>query len=69
VTQIQTIVLNLSEVINLVFNIVVCWLGKTTVIFWFRIWHLVLLDFHLAELQLFTSQIYNTETSDLSSGS
>jgi hypothetical protein len=50
-------------------HIVACFLGNATVTRgrWFDTsfyW-----TFHLAELQLFTVQIYSTETRDLSSGS
>jgi hypothetical protein len=50
-------------------DIVTYMLGNATVIrgCWFDT--SFYLTFHLAALQLFTVQIYNTETSDLSSGS
>jgi hypothetical protein len=46
-----------------------CCLNNVTVICGFRFDTSFYLTFNLAELQLFTLQIYNTETSDLSSGS
>jgi hypothetical protein len=52
-----------------IFSIVPCCLGNVTLINRFRFDTSFYCAFPLAELQLFTVQIYNTKTIDLSSGS
>jgi hypothetical protein len=58
------LICNYSIIINnlLQYNIFMCCLGNTTVIRGFRFDTSFYWTFHLAELQLFTVQIYNTST-------